>query len=145
MFLALVLFEKISIGVLPHDVAAIGKDGRHFVDVCKSWESTLYLGFYDWLRTAKNEVVGIRVILHDGRDRLRVIVPDREYIKWISADVFQVTFLHDVAIEESGSVDQEFSVSRCLQSEDGTVMLLFDAAALEQTQIERVLEIPPTT
>lgn len=139
MFLALFLFDKLVIDTLPQDCDAFVMHDRNFIELDKQWEKPLYLGFYDWLRTSNNDVVGIRVILHDGRERLREILPIRSYIEWTSPCIVEVMFRPNIAIDDSTSVDQEFSISRCLRSEDGTVALIFDASALDHSQIESIL------
>lgn len=139
MFLALFLFDKLVIDALPRDCDTFVRHGCNFVDLNRQWETTLYIGFYDWLRTSKNSVVGIRVILHDGRERLREVLPIRSYIDWVSPHIVEIMFSPNIVIDDSASVDQEFSVSRCLLSEDGTVALLFDASALDHSQVENIL------
>jgi hypothetical protein len=143
MYLILFLDERLTIDVMEDDAASIRRHGREYVDVCLAWEDSLYLGFYDWLRTPDvTGVIGLRVTLHDGRESLRDILPRRSYIEWISEYIVVLRFVGD-GVDDELSSDQEFSASRCLRAQDGSVALLFDASVLTPEQIASVRHLAP--
>jgi hypothetical protein len=139
MFLAVFLFDRIEVEVLAGDVHMLARHGHAYQEIGREWEQSLFLGFYDWLRTAADEVIGINLILHDGREVLRDIIPDREYVVWLAPSVVRISILPG-EVDEAASADQEFSASRCLQATDGSVALIFDAEELTSAQLELLSE-----
>jgi hypothetical protein len=136
-FLALFLSEDIDLAVLASDAPRLQTRGESFVDTNEEASDSMFLGFYDWLRTpASHQVAGVQLILHDGRETVRETLPNRDYIQWLSPDIVRIWFAEARVIDEEASVDQEFSVSRCLRSADGRVALVFDAAELSPAQLD---------
>jgi hypothetical protein len=137
MFVALFLSDRIEVEILTTDTHRLVRGGKVYEEINRDWEKSLYLGFYDWLRTVTDEVIGVNVILHDGREILREVLPNREYIEWLAPSVVRITFLAG-DVDEAASTDQAFSVSRCFRSDDGTAALLFDANDLTNDQLEHI-------
>lgn len=140
MILAIFLSEKIKLE-RAEDVLELHHGGRRFADINERWSQELGLGFYDWLRASaggEEVVVGVQLILHSGRNVLRSLLPERDYIEWRTDDIVRIHFSSQ-SIDEHLSIDQDFTVSRCLRAEDGSVALLFDASEFSARQISMLL------
>lgn len=138
MYLALFLFDTLKITTVEFDSRSLVEDGRLFNDICEEWGDSLYLGFYDWLRTPEpSAVAGLSLTLHDNRDILLKLIPPRDYIEWQCPFIFRITFFA-ATIDDKLSIDQDFSTSRCLRANNGSVALLFDASDLPSQQIQDI-------
>lgn len=135
MYLTLFLRERLELEVDLRAPLPLTRGGREFADVSDDWGDSFFLGFYDWLRTADETVVGIRLTLHDGRESLRELLPAWPYVSWLAPSIVEIMF-SDADGDIADSVDQEFSESRCLRSADGEVALVFDASQLSSEQLQ---------
>jgi len=86
-----------------------------------------WLGFYDWLRTSDNEVIGVRqyvdpdpkvdqTLLELARDD---VVVDK---KTRSVEIF---FSNRRDYQDQGSHDQDFGDNRLFLADDGSILLTF--------------------
>lgn len=141
MYLALFLLDTLKIAVIESDELSLVESGRVLADICSDWGDSMYLGFYDWLRVPGSALIaGVNLILHDNRELVLSVIPPRHYVEWISSFIFRISFFAG-AIDDELSVDQEFSVSRCLRSESGDVALLFDASGITLEQLQGILAL----
>jgi hypothetical protein len=135
MFLVIFLLVEPRVEVLDEDVRKLTRNGEQFSEYTGNWvNEKFFLGFYDWLRTTNDRVIGLNLTLHQGREGLSRILPARKYLLWEAPYVLRI-LLEDGTIDEVRSVDQEFAVSRCFRSPSGAVALLFDASELTDRQI----------
>lgn len=137
MFIFAALDEPLTLHLLKEDASHVQLGGREYRDIFK-WGDQNFLGFYDWLRNAERAILGVSLILHDGRELLSQVIPPRKYIEWDSEYVFEVRF-REGNVDRDISADQEFSVSRCLVAENSHIALIFDASALSEAQLRDLL------
>jgi hypothetical protein len=97
----------------------------------RAFEGPGFLGFYDWLRNDADEILGVRLTLHEHALELHSVLPQRPYLEWEGRGIVRLTFRAG-DVDEERSVDQEFSVSRCYVGLNGRVALLFDASELSE-------------
>lgn len=93
-----------------------------------------FLGFYDWLRDSGSVVLGFRLTLHDEALGLRRKLPEHPYMTWEGEEILLVRLLSG-ELDESLSVDQEFSVARAFRSSSGEACVLLDAAELDAADL----------
>jgi len=139
MYLFTVLSDPLDIEFLASDPGDFVRSGdRDFREVKLDPNAFLFLGFYDWLRTATGDVVGVQLIFHHGRDHVREVLRSACVGGFDGPHFFRLLFVDGVEIDEDRSVDQEFSTSRCYRACDETVALVFEASELAESDIRRL-------
>jgi hypothetical protein len=138
MFLAMYLNPRLELQWVEAGGALLIHGDADFRDICEEWAASMFLGFFDWLRSPGGEVVGVAVTLHDGREKVRNALPGRDYITWLSDDIVRIRF-RPGDIDEHASVDQEFTTSRCLRAVNGDAALLFDVSGLSSSERSSLL------
>jgi hypothetical protein len=100
-----------------------------FIEIQSQAATGPFLGFYDWLRSSTGEIVGLRITFHDQRERAIEVLRQSHIGEWETSEIFHLMFFHsDIQVDETLSVDQEFSVSRIYSAPDGQVALLVEAS-----------------
>jgi hypothetical protein len=107
--------------------------GRHtFFEVTPSGQPGLFLGFYDWLRSREGEIVGLRLMFHDGRDAAVEALRQSKVGEWDSPEIYRLLFRAGADIDQGLSIDQEFSVSRLYENDENELVLLIDVSDIEE-------------
>jgi len=83
-------------------------------------------GFYDWMRTRRGTVVGVRLWLdEDGDKRLLAVQCDGVEID-ATRGLVQIWFTRERECDEGQSDDQDFGGNRLFRSFDGSLALTFN-------------------
>jgi hypothetical protein len=140
MYLVVTLNDPLELELRIEDPRHVFRTrGRELREVQLDPAAFMFLGFYDWLRSATGDVVGVQLLFHEGREHVQNVLR-RARVGNLDGDwFFQVVFEDGAAVDPEKSVDQEFSVSRCYEADDGSIALLFDASALEESDLRRLV------
>lgn len=114
--------------VLPGQVRVFG---RRFSEILLG--SPGQVGFFDWLRLATGEVIGLRLLIHDNWIELLRHIPPLPYVQIFGEGVIEILF-RDGAIDPELSVDQAFDEVRAYLDADGVLLLGIDIDGLSPTE-----------
>lgn len=131
-FLTVILHEQPMLEIQETDSPVRVNVGHSvFFEIPQADTKGLFLGFYDWLRTPVEAIVGLRITFHDGRKLAIETVQRCQVGEWEASDIYCLKFRPHAAIVQSLSIDQEFSVSRIYRGPNGEVALLLDINGVE--------------
>jgi len=125
-----VAFEKRAILFLSNRSAKVKVDSTEYLQVTDyDWT-----GFFDWLRSASEEVIGVRYcpdeefrfVFKAVRDIPNVLVTDN----W----AVEVYFGNDHQFESLNSCDQDFGENEVYRSRDGKVAIAFGTSHLDEAE-----------
>lgn len=87
------------------------------------------VGFFDWLRTDENEVIGVRLTILD--EELDYLVPELarpDYVEELPRSVgIEIFFSEERNYNDRNSDDQDFMDNWIYRSDDGTYAISFNA------------------
>jgi hypothetical protein len=108
--------------------------GRAYAD-CGLGEST---GFYDWLRNAQGEVVGVRYWPFELTSFVLDECRERDYAVVHPGRCVEIYFFGSDQADDLRSADQAFLISAVLREPDGRYALLFGTEDLAPTDLRRL-------
>ncbi len=137
LYLQLGFREQLEIGLTdqePNEVICLNS-----VDYVDEGSGT-WTGFYDWLRTDHNTIIGVRfwpfpelAAILDGLSNTPYVI--------VAEHNFEIYFTQRTEHETSKSNDQEFIYSRVYRSSDGSWAVVFGLYELSTTEMESVTRI----
>lgn len=111
--------------LLSSEKEAFGWNGHEFQDV----GIDTFFGFYDWLRTTDEKIIGVRMIFSAGEvDFLIPKLAKPQYVEWtLGSTAIEIFFTDEKTYSPSLSADQGFFGNRIYKSDDGTYAMSFGA------------------
>lgn len=106
----------------------------------KEFEDNDYSGFYDWLRNAIGQIIGIRYTRLDPFNSTLVAQLKKiPYINFVHKKIIEIYFSHHRNYLDSISNDQDFGTCKLYVSADQTYAMLFDAGYLISNEFSSIL------
>jgi hypothetical protein len=96
-------------------------EGRYYRDS----ELGEWTGFYDWLRDADSNVLGVRYWLSSETEFLAGYAKDLPYVQIVPSQAVEIYFSGQRTINQSLSCDQDFLYDGIFRSDDGTYAIGF--------------------
>ncbi len=85
-----------------------------------------WFGFYDWLRTSDDLVIGVRIALFESIDQLLRLTASNMEID-AGRKILSIFFSNRRDYDEKKSDDQDFGDNWVFYGDDGSVLLTFNA------------------
>jgi len=93
-----------------------------------------FIGFYDWLRVANNEINGVRLNPFDFAEEMIQRLPNRSYIRKLSDSAVEIYLTDNFSFIEQNSSDQDFGSCKIYKSETLGYAIGFNIDTLSLTE-----------
>jgi hypothetical protein len=120
----------------------IDPEGLTINDICyRNEEGGDWTGFYDFLRTNENMVIGIRYApLVDDSTFLKTLV-QKAYVKLLPNSSVELYFSNDHSFVPELSDDQRFGENMLLRSKEGAYAITFGIEQLNPLELAQIRNI----
>jgi hypothetical protein len=128
--LVMLLDDSITLATATWPLASLANGSRTYVMVQD------HGGFYDWLRRADGELIGVRYWPGDPNDHLLAAASAYRYTRIVRGHELEIYFVSGETVAADRSRDQEFQYDAIYRASPSDWALAFDTAALRTADWE---------